>query len=632
MFAGAAIAALLAFVAAGRAGAQQEGLAPVGGSIDVGQYGDAVGEPFACSATDNDACVEEVVVTGARAAPASITNVQEAGVDEGDLVKLSGDILVILRRGRLFTVSTAGGRLTPVDRINAYPPGVDASDDWYDEMLVSEGRVVVIGYSYGRGGTEINRFRMDAQGRLAFEDSHHLQSNDYYSSRNYASRLIGSRLVLYSPQFLRRGADPAATAPRLSRWNGVGQAPAVTSLVSATDIQISPRYRDASNAYLVKALHTVTSCDLASAPLECRATAVLGPQGRTFYVSPNAVYLWLNEWRRRGEQADLEPNSSLYRIPLDGGRPTAIRARGAPVDQFSFSEDAAAGLLNVFLVSDAEGDAMWAPERAEGGAALLRLPLSRLGDGTQAAPDEDYRVLPPLLDGWSHNVNRFVGRHLAYASSSWSDDADESVAELNIAPLAGGPAVSFLVKGDVGRIEAMGDDVLAVASRENEDGEALGATFLTVSLDGPAPLLSDSLTIAASREAETRSHAFMFNPDSDSPDGSSGTIGLPIMRDVPDADDDDEALFRGAADMAYLRRDDGRLSQAGLLVSRPGLARDDGCVASCVDWYGDARPVFVGDRVFALLGYELVEGRLRNGRVREIRRVSFAPPQAPSRR
>jgi hypothetical protein len=35
--------------------------------------------------------------------------------------------------------------------------------------------------------------------------------------------------------------------------------------------------------------------------------------------------------------------------------------------------------------------------------------------------------------------------------------------------------------------------------------------------------------------------------------------------------------------------------------------------------------LFVGDRVFALLGYELVEGRIEGGDVRETRRVDFTP-------
>ncbi len=53
-----------------------------------------------------------------------ITNTQEADVDEGGIVKKRGDLLVILRRGRLFTVSVAGGGIRPIDHINAFPPGI----------------------------------------------------------------------------------------------------------------------------------------------------------------------------------------------------------------------------------------------------------------------------------------------------------------------------------------------------------------------------------------------------------------------------------------------------------------------------------------------------------------------------
>src|SRR4029434_3754369 len=99
-------------------------------------------------------------------------------------------------------VSIAGGQMEPIDSINAYPPGVDARDDWYDEMLLSGDRVVVIGYSYARGGTEINRFRIDREGRLSFQDAYQLSSGDYYSSRNYTSRLIGNRLIFYTSLWL----------------------------------------------------------------------------------------------------------------------------------------------------------------------------------------------------------------------------------------------------------------------------------------------------------------------------------------------------------------------------------------------------------------------------------------------
>jgi hypothetical protein len=44
---------------------------------------------------------------------------------------------------------------------------------------------------------------------------------------------------------------------------------------------------------------------------------------------------------------------------------------------------------------------------------------------------------------------------------------------------------------------------------------------------------------------------------------------------------------------------------------------------SCVDWYGNARPIFYKGRVFALLGYELVEADISRGRVRETDRTNL---------
>ena len=72
-----------------------------------------------------------------------------------------------------------------------------------------------------------------------------------------------------------------------------------------------------------------------------------------------------------------------------------------------------------------------------------------------------------------------------------------------------------------------------------------------------------------------------------------------------------------------------RLEPAGELEAQTKGVVDDSCQASCVDWYGNARPIFWGGRTFALLGYELVEGELARGRVREVARISFAP--APTR-
>lgn len=52
----------------------------------------------------------------------SITNNQHAGVDEGGIVKVHGDHLVVLRRGRLFTIKVGGDALRPIATVDAFGP------------------------------------------------------------------------------------------------------------------------------------------------------------------------------------------------------------------------------------------------------------------------------------------------------------------------------------------------------------------------------------------------------------------------------------------------------------------------------------------------------------------------------
>ncbi|MBC7985321.1 MAG: hypothetical protein H7X93_01420 [Sphingomonadaceae bacterium] len=123
--------------------------------------------------------------------------------------------------------------------------------------------------------------------------------------------------------------------------------------------------------------------------------------------------------------------------------------------------------------------------------------------------------------------------------------------------------------------------------------------------------------------ASSRSHAFFFRPDPGSPDGASGVLGLPIARAVEPSY---HRFFGSAAAMLFLRRTDRRFSPAGELAAEVRGVTDDNCQASCVDWYGNARPIFLGPRTFALLGYELVEGRLgEDAPIREVGRLNFAP-------
>jgi hypothetical protein len=550
------------------------------------------------------AAAEDVPATGTKST--SITNTQEADVDEGGIVKVAGEHLVILRRGRLFTVSLAGNRMRNIDHIDAFPPG-SSGDAWYDEMLISGDRIVVVGYSYARGGTEINRFRIAPSGKLAFEDSYHLRSNDYYSSENYASRLVGSTLIFYTPLSLNTD-KPLESLPGLQRWTGNPDAPFARTL-PITKLYVPEPLRRNPDADL-STLHTVTLCDLAAPRLACRATAVLGSSSRTFYVSGAAVYVWTDGDRARTARS----GAFVYRLPLDGSPPGAVQAWGGPVDQFSFAEDRAAKRLSVVVRADSAGDAMWRPEHSEGAAALLTLPIAVFGDGSRIMNAAAYRPLPLGKDSWSFH-NRFVGRHLIYSAGEFNEHEGASI--VYAVPLSGGAIAHITVPHGVDRLDIIGADAIAIG---NDAKERLGFSAIELA---DTSRLGDTYFLPAAHEGERRSQAFFFRPDDSSPNGASGMLGLPVTRDLGNSP---VARFLGSGSaVAFLRRDARRFSPAGELVANAESARDDACRASCVDWYGNARPIFLNDRLFALMGYELVEGRVAGGLVGERARLDFAP-------
>jgi hypothetical protein len=543
----------------------------------------------------------------AQAATDSVTNVQHAGVDEGGIVKVHGNHLVVLRRGRLFTVAIGDGALTPISIIDAFGPDIDPRYTWYDEMLVSEDNVVVIGYSYERGGTEVGLFKIDPAGKLAYRSTYHLRSNDYYSSRNYASRLIGTKLIFYSPLYFYPGApNPFDSFPAVRKWHKGATPGEFRRIVSANHVY-RPEMELSYNYGM--ALHTVTVCDLARDDFDCQATSVVGPPGRVFYVSPESVYVWVSDWVRRGDKNHME--SMVYRMPLSdtSSAPSALRVRGSPVDQFSFleSED---GYLNVLVRSDAVGDGMWGAEAAAGGVALMRVPLGSFSDGRESVPSSSYRRLP--RPGGYTFQNRFVGDYLLYgAGSGWGYPRNALQSNLYAVPWSGGDLYTLSLQHGVDRIEQMGSDAVVVGT----DGTNLHFTSIRL---GPWPELADDYVRKNASQGELRSHGFFYKPDTQ----DSGMLGLPIS--VP-ARPGYRHLFETSAAVLFLKNDALHFEEAGELEAQSEGAKNDACRASCVDWYGNARPLFVRWRVIALLGYELVEGTVKNGRIHEMRRVSYAP-------
>ena len=524
------------------------------------------------------------------------------GVDAGDMAQAVGDHLVILRRGRLFSISTTGDDLRVVQSIDAFAPGAIALRDWTRQMFVVGDTVAVVAFSAARGGTEVSRFRVSPAGALSWIDTHQLHRGSPDDTAE--ARVVDGHLVFYAAGGFDHegGGDPLEALPTVGRWSPDGAAMAGERMVDAGEVFVpAPLMATGAGGRLSQV--SVTRCDLAAAVLACDATVALAPWTRQFHVARDAVYVWTGT---PGDEGPSDPGY-LYRIPHDGGRPGAVRVWGHPSRASAFGLTSGGDRLHVMVEPLTPGDAAFARGFADGDPALLRLPLARFGDGSRTAPLADYQFLPLDSDDFIRFAQVVEGS-LVYVFNP-DDAAGTQRVRLVTAPADRAAPTVFHMEHGVYRLAPAGRD--AVVS-----GAAGGLPFNIVDLDaGSGPALGPTLIQAGVAEFETR-HGDVYHPDPDAPEGERGLLVLPVGRTL-------EPL-----DLLFLRRDGDRLTEAGRLVAPRGVLPDDGCLASCAAWHRDNRPIFVGERIFALLAYDLVESELTaDGRLREIRRLDFTPAE-----
>lgn len=522
--------------------------------------------------------METVTVTAAPGG--SITNVQHDGVDEGGIVKRHGDVLVVLRRGRLFTVRMDGAALHAIDMADVDGGGDDDDRAWYDELLIWQNTAVVIGYHYGRGGTEIGLFDLWTNGGLRHRATYHLRSDDYYSSQNYASRLVGDRLVLYTTQRLGDG-DPADWLPAMRRWRANEPDAPFEPIAPLTRV-----FRPLAPLGTFPTVHTQTSCDLSARPLRCEATVLLGTALSVYYASPRASYAWTPG---EGPAAD---RAVLYRLPFDGSAVTAVSVRGEPSGQLAFRERPD-GSLHVVTTA------------ANGETELVHVPHGAFGPGAPNLPEHRYRTIAWDLGSWP--VTQYVGAQVVVASSE--ADTSSGRGRVVVADLVGTDDAVMTLTHQVERIEALGGQAVVIGP----EGNALRMTALRL---GSAPQPAGTVVVDDVEQAESRSHGFFYRHDGQ----HAGVFGVPITTSR-----EWNARRPEDARIVFVANQNLQLLPSGVLAADPDGATDDACRVSCTDWYGNARPVFIGQRIFALMGYELVEGRLQNGHITEVRRVDFTP-------
>jgi len=607
----------------------------------------ADGAAMESAAPEPEASMDSIVVTGTAAessdANPEITNNQKAGVDEGGIVKQIGNHLVVLQDGRLFVTDLmpggkAGLKLT--DRANVYRSSNE--DTWYDEMLVAGRTILVTGYSYAENASEFTVLNLGEDGKVARQATFYISSDDYYSGSNYASRMIDGKLVIHTPIYLSgRGWWDAFDPPEIREWrregpDGEREHMRGHPLFRAEDIWM-PVQR-----VLQPVIHTVTVCDIsgvtdAAAPL-CTATAIVGSEEHEFLVTKDAFWLWLSpSWSERSFDVpgaaidacearrshapikELVP-SALVKLPVDGAQPSVLGVRGQPQNQFSMDMDAGTFRAVVDWHSANCEAGYDAPARL----TFFDTPLSALS--ATLTDDAGGRYVPLPSPGTSNYEARFTEAHLVYGArdgwGSWAPEESEEPREDGRAIVVpvDNPSwpVTLSVPHDVIRAERAGPYMALTGYRDHT-----GLSVSLIDLRGEEPDVASSFVMENRYESENRSHSFNSRIGAD----GAGLIGLPTV--TRSEESERWWWWSASSDLSYLATDtEGKLSKAGDLIAArrdPGEESPTGyeCEVSCVDWYGNARPIFTGGRVLALVNSELIEGVLENGTVKEVARIDL---------
>jgi hypothetical protein len=245
-------------------------------------------------------------------------------------------------------------------------------------------------------------------------------------------------------------------------------------------------------------------------------------------------------------------------------------------------------------------------------------PLSAFSAVFENAPVERF-VDVPSVDA-SIYENRFTDDYVVYGPRDYGpyppadSDALPTRARVVAVPLAN-PAAPIALEAphNILRAERIGANNIVLTGYANRDGLSLSVLDLT-----GAPHFSTTATLNGRFESEGRSHAFNSRID----ESNTGLLGLPTVHAVKQSGR--WVWNTTASDLSYLSLDAGGLHALGELRARlNSVDRSYHCEVSCVDWYGNSRPIFTDGRIFALSATELIEGHVEHGGMVEVRRVNL---------
>lgn len=532
----------------------------------------------------------------------NVTNNQEAGVDQGDIVKNYKDFLIVLQQGKLSSIQVGPTNTLDLVSSTSLPPQGLSNQVSYNELLINGNEAIVIGYRWGlassnnpspayisTGMMEVQFFQISEQGNLTQQAVYFIESGDYYSWGNYSSQVVNNSLVfhgVYYPRSFLNNAN-ALRLPQIYQLTGNGQLNALGNLIQPGQI-----FRPVGSGVNYPVLHSVVECDLSQIPqLSCQARSVVNSYASSFYVSPNRAYLWAGNTYTEGPGA-------LYSFPLGTSTVQAVPVSGNTLDSFSMSESPTT--LQV-LVNNTAGT-FFQCNSVGTSKVLLDISLDTFLKPFTSIVAGDYTATC-LPNGYTRS-NRFTPTHLVYGTQQTLQVVDRQTKQIS----------QVTSPFNVTRFELAGNR-LVVFGYDNQNSNQNGNTnvrLATLNLTG-TPALSTNASLTAAFVAYG-SRAYLYNNDGTTESFGLGAYEGRSTRNCGSAGSAGGGCYQSwtyIPKVSFFTIDNtGNLSLAGEVLAQTFTQAEPVCAASyCYSWTtGADRPIFLGSQVLSLLGTQVSAG------------------------
>jgi hypothetical protein len=531
------------------------------GPWGLGGIGIAPGTPMAATA-------EAAAGTARDAAPGvdySTTNVQEAGVDEPDIVKTDGSTIFAIAQGKLYAVDTRGATPRLVGSLSL-------SGGWNQQLFLSGNRALVI---MGSGGGVVPLTDAPAEKSFAPEmlpgtQLLEIDISDPAAMRivrtlsvegNYVSaRLTGSTArVVFASAPVGLGfvapadGDQQATNEALQRNRGVIARSRLSNWVPHYTLENRRTGRKATRAlagckqirrpveFGGLGMLTVLTIDLSKGLEPVDRDAVM-TGGETVYASPQSLYVATQRW--------VDPQA--YETSLPQGVTTALH-------KFDISDPGqtvyrGSGQVSGYLLGQ------WALSEYRGKLRVASTDVPGWFTGDTRTESESFVSVLDERDGKLAQIGRVgnLGRGERIYAVRFIDDVGYVVTFRQVDPLytvdlrdPANPRVigELKIPGYSAYLHPLGDDlILGVGQDATDEGRVLGtqlSVFDVSNLARPERLQHKTIGQGWS-EAEYDHHAFLYWPktrlavlpvqaafvdDAGTQQGFSGAVGYRIDRE-----------------------------------------------------------------------------------------------------